>query len=298
MKLISVFKKYFALNSDQKKFVTNPKMVMLKKPTDILTFLKPLANFDSDCDSARHTVKVASISSFILLLIVAIVGANSNFVSPYKPVLIILAVIMMIFMFLWIIFRNIDIHNNLRDFVVPVVNALSLDAPDGGKFRLNLDLRSATTKDKQVNIEKIRDGWLAGYPKITTTTYKNNWFLLNASLCDGSNVIIQGIDTVKKVKIVKRSASGKRKSKTKIKIKHLIRSTLGLKKKRYELNLSAANTASGGNVKTKDNAKKSIVRMSKVVVDTDLSASVDAEIAISLVGKILMSAKPAGNKGA
>lgn len=287
MKTISVFKMYSALNYFQKGFIKNPKKTFVMKPSQFLDFARPIAELDKDGDSVRKFFGGLAIACFVIFVILMIIMGNSD--TDVTIPVVIDVIFAIFFLISWFMLRGIDMHNNLRQFAVPVINAISMDMEPTEKMQLKLDLRDCMHDSKEDNSPHL-NRLSAG----TITYYRNDWFSLSAKLADGSSLDLNCSDLIRKKHIVKRSASGKRKSKTKYKVKRKITAILSLQKKRYDFQPGSSLQSSSTRLKTKDGIKKNVVSLSDTTVDTNTANTATPEVAIALVGKILMSVKATG----
>lgn len=288
--MISVYKMYSALSSSQKEFIKNPKKTFIMMPGQFLKFVRPIAELDKDADSVRKFFGGLAVACFIIFVLLMIYMGNTS-ADVVIPVVVDI-VFALIFTVFWFVLRGIDMHNNLRIFTVPVINAICMDMEPTEKFKLLLDLRDsmhASKLDRSPHLNRLSAG--------TITYFRDNWFTLTAKLSDGSTIDLKCSDLIRKKHVVKRSASGKRKSKTKYKIKRKMTAIVSLRKKQYDFQPASSLQSSSTRLKTKDNDKKNVISLSKTTVDSTVAHIAEPEAAISLVGKILMSVKAAG-KGA
>lgn len=297
MILISAFKKYFALDPKQKEFIKTGQRIFLNKPQELLTFLKPLASFDKDCDGARRQCGIILVVVFVCGFFGIILNANDILSGSFFSVLSTLGSITFFAALIsYFILNKINIDNNLREFVVPVINAVSQDMAAADKIRVKLDLRGKCIVAKKLKEHKDDPGWFS-YPKVTTTTYKDNWLDGSAMLYDGSKLFFSVTDVVTKVQRTKKNFRGKVKSKTKMKIKHQIKVGMGLKQKNYQFVPNAQLQEAGDRLKQKAGRNRSIVSLTRVEKSNKIDETLDPVSMLSLLGKILMSARPAAEEG-
>lgn len=297
MKFTDAFAQYRALSQEQQDFIGNAQKKFVKTPDELLTFFKPMAKFDKTCDEGRSQLGTFAIISGILSFfgIFAIAGLAEDY-----PIVIALEVVMILatIVFLFIRWRlsKIDIHNNLREFVVPVVNLIGQDMAADQKIDLNLDLRGKLLDSKLKDTRKDNPGWFS-YPKTTTRIYEDPWFKLTGALVDGSRLAISVADMVTRIDRTYRSRSNKIKSKTKYKIKHEILASLALRHKNYAIADESQLAALGEGLKHKDGEKRQIICLKDSLKTNDLEAHVDPQRCLALLGKIFMTVQPAAEKG-
>lgn len=297
MKFTDAISKYRALSPEQKAFISNSQKQFNNSSEELLTFFKPLAVFDKICDEAR-----AQLLNFAILFgalsffgIFAIAGLADDF-----PPIILIEILLLAMMILTLILRwrlgKVDIHNNLREFVVPIVNLIGQDMAADRKITLDLDLRGKTLASKLIDTRKDDQGWLS-YPKITTSIYEDPWFNMTGELIDGSKVMLTVDDQITRIDRTYRSRSNKIKSKTKYKVKNAIKASLALKHKNYAVATAADVEILGPDLKLKDGANRQVLSLKETVKSNDIDANLDPQLCVSLLGKILMNVRPAAQKG-
>ncbi len=223
-------KLYGKLNAEQKKLVQEKKIETSMKAKKWLEFLRQIAFFDRLRDQAHRKLKTGAIIVGIIDLIM--LGG----VFSYSIVAAVLFVLLLIF-FIFLIIRfkkikNIDISNNLRLFVVPLLVALKEEIDPNTKVFIKMDLTDA------LHSTKLKDTILPQgkrYPKITTFMYNNPWFEVRAQLNDKTILQWDIEDIIRHRKIRKISASGKLKFKEKFKVKHIISMKLLFSKDLYTI---------------------------------------------------------------
>lgn len=295
MKLISAFKKYFALSALQKEIIKSGKRTLLMKPDELLKILRPLAAFDQDCDAARKQAGWGMLivcGIWIGLMIIA--PQETPEVAGIFTIISLAAFFLLLFTFL--LLKKIDIHNNLREFVVPVLNTVSQDMNCDEKMRIKLDLRGKCLSDKVTNVTKDDPGWFS-YPKVTKTFYRDGWFDASATLCDGSRLFFSVTDFICKTDAKKKNYRGKIKYKTKYKVKQKIKVGLALKNKKYSFKQNNALTGSGDRLKCKDGAKRNVVSLTRVEISSSVDAPLEPVSMLALIGKIFMATQNAGKAG-
>ncbi|GAB4272761.1 MAG: hypothetical protein Kow0029_11780 [Candidatus Rifleibacteriota bacterium] len=297
MLLISAFKKYFALDPKQKEFIRSSQRIFLCQPEELLKFLRPLANFDKDCDGARRQCGYMMIASFIIGIISMILIGNELVPAAIGTTLLFLMIAwFFVSLILYFILGRIDIHNNLREFVVPLVNAIGQDMKENEKMKLKIDLRGKCIPSKQIKKDGSNPGWFS-YPKVTRTFFRDPWLDGSAVLCDGSKMFFSVTDMIVQTKRTKKNPRGKIKTKTKVKIKSKIRVGLALKNKTYQIDANDRLRESGDRVKQKQNDKRNIFSLTRIEHSTDIDKALDPVSMLAMIGKIFMSVRPAAKKG-
>lgn len=296
MKFTDAISKYRALSPEQKAFINNSQKQFSETSEKLLTFFKPLAIYDRICDEARAQLLNIIISFVVLSFLGIFVIA---FMDGFYPVIAI-ELLFLVMTVLALILRwqlgKIDIHNNLREFVVPMVNLIGQDMAANRKITLDLDLRGKTHASKLKDTKKEDPGWLS-YPKLTTSIYEDPWFNMTGELIDGSKVMLTVDDQITQIDRTYKGRSGKIKSKTKYKVKSMIKAGLALKHKNYAAATPADIANFGPDLKRKDGATRQVLCLKAAVKNSDVEANLDPQLCVSLLGKILMQVRPVAQKG-
>ncbi|HNX77823.1 MAG TPA: hypothetical protein PLM07_21065 [Candidatus Rifleibacterium sp.] len=298
MKLISALRKYFSLNAAQRQFINKGIWACNKPAAEVLDFIRPLASFDTDLDQTRSQLLKTGCAGLILLFIALILAGNEVFSEETMNLLMpfTLALGLGSFLLRWF-FGSYDLHNNLRHFILPVLESVSQDVAPGGRMIIKIDVRGKTCKSKMINQKHDNPGWFS-YPKVSIWNYRDYWFSCRAKLVDGSNLFINVEDAVRERKRTYTSISGKVKTKTKIKIKHKIIASLAMKTKTYDLSNTDPLKNDCHRLKVKDKPQRKAVTMVNRAVSTDADTHLDPMFCLSLVGKILMTIPTAPAQGA
>ncbi len=298
MIIFSALRKYLALNGAQRQFISSGIYAGNKPPREVLDFIRPLARFDEDIDKTRSQLAKTGCAGVILLFIALIMAGNEVMSEANSSLLVFFMGVLGVGSLLlrWFL-GSFDLHNNLRNFVVPVLNTISQDMADGGRMIIKLDLRGKTFKSKMISQKHDNPGWFT-YPKISTWIYKDYWFSCRAPMVDGSNLFIAVEDTVRQRKKTYKGCSGKIKIKTKLKIKHKITAGLAMKNKTYDLSHTGQLKNSCDRLKVRDKENRKAITMVSRAVSTDEESHLEPAFCLNLIGKILMSASTAPAKGA
>ncbi len=296
MILVSAFKKYFALDDKQKEFIKTGNRIFMTRPAELLKFLQPLAKFDQECDAARGQAGKIMFGCFLLGILLIILLAAEVLPQMLAPVLLVPAFVFVLTLVAYLILKSVDIHNNLREFVVPVLNTISQDMEPNEKIRVKIDLRGKCIAAKKLRTEKNDPGWFS-YPKTTKNFYKDVWFDGSANLYDGSRLFFSVTDMVTHTHVYKKNRRGNKvKSKNKYKIKSVIKTGLALKNKDYVIQESAELTGAGDRVKQKQGNRRNVISLTRVELSNSLETALEPVSMLALIGKILMSARPAAKQ--
>jgi hypothetical protein len=275
MNFLSQTRAYSQLSDEQKQLIKTKVLEGERTPDEWLSFFKQIVDFDAGVDSAKKTLTIGCVGSGVLfvagIFLTAIVG----------PIVLLLAlaagIVLGIIAFTG---AKVDLPNNFRLFVFPLIAVLREEMEPGQALYLKLDLRGKTLKEK-----------LDPTPRRSTTTkgkesfFKDDWIFGRAPLADGSRLDWNIVDYTRERKITKRSRSGKTKFKTKHKIKTLIDARLALKPEDY-LPASLQSSQDGREkVAFKQGEKRNTVRVRRLIVSTDTDAVLDLGQFLSAVGR-------------
>ncbi|OGK07754.1 MAG: hypothetical protein A2W80_06185 [Candidatus Riflebacteria bacterium GWC2_50_8] len=297
MKFLGAISKYQKLSPEQRSFIGNAQRKFCSTPAELLEFFKPMAVYDKSCDEARaqllNFVILCGVLSFLGLIAIGVLSEDMPMVIPIVGI-----IFLMIFPALILRWRlgRVDIHNNLREFVVPMVNLIGQDTAAEQKINLELDLSGKKLEGKLRTRTKDDPGWLA-YPKTTTSIYDDPWFRMTTDLVDGSKLMLTIDDQITTIDRTYKSISGKIKSKSKAKVKHMIRASLALKHKKYAIASQNDLQSFGHELKLKDGANRQVFCLKQTVKTDDIDAFVDPQLCVALLGRIFMNVQPAGQKG-
>ncbi len=298
MKFLGVLSQYRALSPEQRSFIKNAQRKFVGTPEELLTFFKPMAVFDKSLDDARSQLLTVAILCFVLTF-VGIIGVA--ILAEDYPFVIVLEILVFLMIFAAAILRwmlgKIDIHNNLREFIVPIINLVGQDMPAGQKIAIDLDLRGKTIDGKLKDTRKDNPGWFS-YPKVTTRIYEDPWFRLNGQLVDGSRLMLNVDDQITRIDKTYKGMSGKIKSKTKYKVKHAITASLALRHKKYAIATETDIKNLGAGAKFKDGDNRQLISLKRTLKTDDIEKNLDPHTCISLLGQIFMNIQPAAQRGA
>ncbi len=289
MVILSAIKKYLALTGAQRQFISKGIWACNKPATEVVDFIRPLARLDFDIDRSRsHLMKSGCAGIFLLFIALLIVG-NADVDEDINSVLVATTLFLCVGSFLlrWFL-GSFDLHNNLRVFVLPVLEAVSQDVAPGRNMIIKIDVRGKTCKSKMISQKYDSPGWFS-YPKVSIWNYRDYWFSCRAPLVDGSNLFITVNDAIRERKRTYKGISGKVKTKTKIKIKHKITAGLAMKNKTYDLSKPGPLKNACDKLKVKDKQQRKSIAMVAQATSTDVDATLDPRFCLDLIGKILMN---------
>ena len=273
-----------SLDPEQKRILLT-KQVSLRRPVDdVLKLLRPLAACDALADKARTKLGC----SFAFSILAAIVGTFlllGNGVGTAVTLLIIAAIvaIAIAFGYFWNWTRRIDVSNNCRQFLVPVLTVFREDIDATQPMHLRLDLSSPMEKRKK---KSQSDAHAEGaYYKVIESVYLDAWMSAEAMLVDGTKLSWEITDLIRERKKTKRTARGKIKSKTKYKKKTDLEVTLALRAKDYEIGEIA-------DADVEKRGKRNVVQMQRTISTASLDP-IDPRALIDLVAEVYRRATPA-----
>jgi hypothetical protein len=180
----------------------------------------------------------------------------------------------------WIWLRGIDVSDNLRRFVVPVLALFREDIDPKTPVHLRLDLTKPTASPK-----KTTEGapYKQGvYHKVIDTMYVDPWMSAEAVLVDGTRLRWSVTDSIRERKKTKRNARGKYKTKTKYRKVTDVEVQLAMRTKTYAV--SDAEVSSDG--------KRSKLEVQRSVRSDSLDP-VDPRTLIDAITGVYRSLKPA-----
>ena len=276
---MNVVNAWRSLNAEQKGILRD-KRVTLDRPVDeLLTLLKPLAKCDAMADKSRTRLGC----SFAIAIVVTVVLAFT--VGMIAAVAMLVLTIAVGYFYFWT--KRIDVSNNFRQFVIPVLSVFREDIGPAQPVHLELDLSSPTAPGKKQNESAPYEAGV--YYKVIDTTYVDPWMSAEAVLVDGTKLSWRVTDAIRERTKTKRNARGKHKTKTKYTKKTNLEVTLGLRKKTYELTAPADADVSS-------NAKRNVVTREQLIRSESLDP-IDPRALIDLIADVYRHARVA-KKGA
>jgi len=278
---MSVWKVYKSLDAEQKRILDEKVIDLNRPPEEILRMLKPLAACDALGDKVRTRFGCSGAFAVVATIGFFIAWAATRIVWMVVPaVLALLAAIFLLRMWSWT--KKIDLSNNFRQFVLPVLTMFREDFAAGQPVHVKLDLRPPTSPPKKTGeSEPYKHGV---YYKVIDTTYVDSWMSAEGTLSDGSKLSWSITDSIRERKKTKRNPRGKIKSKTKYSKKSYIEVDLGLRKKLYEVAPPPGAEIDAG-------AKRNAVRVARQVRTASIDPINPREL-IDLVAGIYRNARP------
>jgi hypothetical protein len=284
---MNVLEAYRSLNEEQKRALRDKKIRLNRPIGELLEFFKPLAACDTMADKVR-TKLGCTFAVGIVLTIGALIFAANAWTLPVTLLVIVVAVLTIALGFFWSWTRKIDVSNNFRGFMIPVLTVLREDIDPAHPVQLAIDLTSPTAPSKKKSTSpEYKHG---AYYKIIDSTYVDDWMTFDARLVDGTKLSWHVTDTIRERKKTKKNPRGKIKTKTKYAKKTDLEVSMGLLKKAY-----AVDGTAGGEVTSDD--KRNVVELQRRVRTASLDP-IDPRVLIDLVAQVFRSTRPAKEAGA
>ena len=281
---MSVFKVWRSLDPEQKRILLEKQLTVNRPVDEVLTFLRPLAACDALADKTRTRLGCSFAVSIVATIAGLVILANLGLGRVISGiVLLVLIAVVVAFGYFWLWTRKIDVSNNCRQFLVPVLSVFREDIDPAKPIHLRVDLSSPTDKSKK---QSESAPYASGvYHKVIDSMYLDPWMSAEAMLVDGTKLSWQITDSILERKKTKRNARGKYKTKTKYKKKTDLEVTVGLRAKSYEVG-----NIEGAEVETR--GKRNVVEMERTIRTSSLDP-IDPRALIDLVAEVYRRATPA-----
>lgn len=271
---------YRSLNSEQKQILASKQLDVSRPVDELIALVKPLAACDTVANKSQTrfgcSFGLAIVAAIVLTIIFSNIGWSTMLLAVMVGVLAVAAVCG--WAYFWL--RGIDVSNNLRSFVVPVLTLFKEDVDPRHPVHLRLDLGKPTAAHKKTG--ESAPFAQGVYHKVVDHTYVDPWMDAEAVLVDGTKLSWSVTDRIRERKKTKRNARGKYKSKTKYTKKSDLDVTLTLRTKNYDV---AGADVSGDGRKSKVQVEKSI--------RTDSLDPIDPRALIDAITEVYRNARPA-----
>ena len=277
---MDAWKTYRSLSPEQKQILAQKQLDVEKPVDELLAMLKPIAA----CDRIANKSQTRFGCTFGILIVVTfaavILFSNLGWGPLTFGVLLLFIAATIASLWFWRWLAGIDVSNNLRQFVVPVLALFREDIDPKAPVHLRLDLSKPTAGPKK---QSESDAYKQGvYHKVIDSMYVDPWMSAEAVLVDGTRLRWSVTDTIRERKKTKRNARGKYKTKTKYRKVTDVEVQLGLKTKTYEV--ADAEVTSDGK-----RSKVEVQRSSR----TDSLDPADPRTLIDAITDVYRSLKPA-----
>lgn len=277
---MDAWKTYRSLSAEQKAILSEKKLDLRRPVDELLALLKPLAA----CDNVANKSQTRFGCTFGLMIVVSIaafiVASNIGWNAVVTSVFVLSLVVMIGSFVLWRWLKSIDVSNNLRSFVVPVLTLFREDFDAKSPVHLRLDLSSPTAKEKKTaESEPYKHGV---YHKVIDTTFVDPWMSADALLVDGTKLSWSVTDRIRERKKTKKNPRGKIKTKTKYRKVSDLEVQLALRTKSYAL----------ANAELSADGKRSKVEVERSV-KVDSLDPIDPRALIDAITEVYRAARPA-----
>ena len=210
---------YSSLNTEQLEILENKTISGKFKPKVLVKLLRELVAYDRANDITRDKSNRATgwtgFLAFFGVIVAAIValGAKNLVIGGAIALAAVFSGLMCAFYSRKLAAStDTDLANEMRRVLFPFALTMQEEAKLGTKISIELDANDPTNEDYFVT-ETPKSG---RYGR-TTRTYRQQWLNAGVTLVDDTRLFIECEKTVYDIKIVKRSASGKTKHKSKTK---------------------------------------------------------------------------------
>lgn len=279
------WKTYRSLNAEQRR-VLKSKHLTANRPIDaVISFLQPIAACDRVGDKMRTRLGCTGGILILLSIVGFIVAANANEDSGRSAWVLLstlVAVIAIALVGAWSWTKGIDVSNNLRQFMLPVLSVFREDIDPKRKVQLRLDLGLPTAKQK---LQQKNEPYSRGvYYKIIESFYLDPWASAEMPLTDGSVLKWSIVDHIRERSQTKKNPRGKIKTKVKYTVKTSVDVELTLRSDAYNL-------AGAEGERVKAGGKKKAVRI-KARHKRQTLDPIDPVVFIDMVAGIYRRATP------
>ena len=277
---MDAWKTYRSLTAEQKAILSQ-KQLELRQPVDeLLAVLRPLAACDSMANKSQTRFGCTFGVLFVASIAAAIVFSNVGWSALTTAAILLILVATVVAGWFWLWLRRIDVSNNLRSFVVPVLTLFREDFDPKSPVHLRLDLSKPTATPKKTGQSPpFKQGV---YHKVIDTMYVDPWMSADAVLVDGTKLSWSVTDRIRERKKTKKNPRGKYKSKTKYRKVSDLEVRLSLRTKTYAL--AEAELSADG--------KRSKVEVQRSV-RTDSLDPIDPRALVDAIAEVYRAARPA-----
>ncbi|MFZ2957511.1 MAG: hypothetical protein WA705_11520 [Candidatus Ozemobacteraceae bacterium] len=290
MGILDTWKKYRALDSRQQEFIWAGQRVCQFTKDEWLAFLRPLALFDAQGDQLRGKL---GCSIFVVFFLGVVCMA---FLPPLGLLFWIGSVIT------WMMYRTLakrDIHNSLREFILPLVEIIGEDMAPEAKLKLRIDLRGFELDSKRISHREENMGWFAPYPRTVENIFKNPWLEGETRLRDGTTLQWKITDHVRK-RVVTNKTGGlsrsKIKTKTKYKIEQIVDLRLAPKLGRYSVEEKQETAHGEKGITFRRGENRHVFSLRETRVESSIDTVFPKEFFIAALGKLFMQVRPVSNE--
>ncbi len=277
---MDAWKTYRSLNHEQKQILSRKQLNVNRPVDDLLALLKPLAACDKIANKSQTRFGCTFGIMLVMTIVAVILFSNLGWGPLTSGVLLLFLGVTVASGWFWLWLRRIDVSNNLRQFVVPVLALFREDIDPRSRVHLRLDLAGPTAPSKKTGQSApFNQGQ---YHKVIDTMYLDPWMSAEAVLVDGTKLSWSVTDRIRERKKTKRNARGKYKSKTKYTKKIDLDVQLALRTKTYAL----------GGAEVSGDGKRSKVEVQRSIRTESLDP-IDPRLLIDAIAEVYRAARPA-----
>lgn len=222
---------YLKLTDEEKEVLATKKVSGRHSIREWNRKLSHLAVMDAYADKSRQGLQITLVLLAFPAFFVIIFTLNEPGVLSFI-LLFLLATLFGFTLYLYRTFNNIDLGNQLRFFVIPMLRVLSKKVHKKHRVDMEIKLSPANDKDYLIDEEEDKSPADLRFLRVTSRHYQFPWLKVKVPLADGALLTWENEDLVRERVFVKQ---GKGKRKSKHKIKHICRIQLMLPKSRYRL---------------------------------------------------------------
>jgi len=269
-----------SLDKEQVNFVKLRKIEASYKIKHWIDFFEKISFMDEKGDGERKKWEKWRTASIIVAVLFFIFGFANYFLFVFTFIAII-----GIFIFSNFVakLKSIDVKNQLRLFIFPLLSFLKEEIDQEQKVYLHLDLSQINQEAYLKETIPVKSSAL---PKILTKIYELNWIKASMQMVDGTDIEWEITDKVRIRNITKRGSSGKIKYKTKIKTKHTIILTSSFSKSKYTC------IANPTEISPKSDSSNWVLRQKNKLVSLALDEVFQLEKLLEPIGNCYRKVKP------
>ena len=284
--MFDALKAFRSLSPEQKALLETKKVSGEFEPRSLIDLLRPIAEYDRLSDKSRTSMGCSTAALFVLSFVLFVVAAN---VSYFLLPLSLAALGGAIFLLVTVLrLRKLDLSNNFRQVAMPLFAVLKEDMDAGATMNVRIDLSPPNAKAKKTGTGKpYKEG---AYHKVVDTTFVDPWFGGGTRLADGSLLQWDVTDAVVESARTKRTARGKRKTKTKYRKLSTISVTVALPHKEYAVTSLPADE--GEKVKVRESEKRTTFRLAKRVKAKSIDP-IDPQEIFDIISEAYKRVRPA-----
>lgn len=222
---------YRKLNDEEKEILKSKQLSGRHSIREWYRKLSHIAVMDAYADKSRQGLQIILVLLAFPAFFIIIFTLNEPGVVSFT-LLLLIAALFGFTLYLYRTFNRIDIGNQLRFFIIPMLRILSNKVHK--KHRVDMEIKLALSNDKNFLVDEHEDKSPSDlrFLRIKTNHYQFPWLRVKVPLADGALLSWENEDLVRE-RILVKQRKGKRKSKHKI--KHICRIQLMLPKSRYRL---------------------------------------------------------------